>query len=107
MSATGVLDERQILAQLTEAAGRLHGHEDLQAAETISTLCVVLTRALDPIQFVCEDRAMLLTGRSRRWLRGRHATWMEMGSARIHEGAREYRRCALPMRGTRRLRIVQ
>jgi len=57
--------------------------------------------AADYLEFITEEEAMLVSGRSRVYMRAQFKAWQPHGHARqVGHGKRLYRRCVVPVRGS-------
>lgn len=88
-----------VLADWREKASTLRSVRHQHDAELIDAICDDVARAAeDYMRFVSETDAMLRSGKSAEWLRGRFADWQEQGHAEKRKGVRYYRALVIPRR---------
>lgn len=90
----------QVLTDAKEQASilRFHGHHD-QAAALEKFVARVEGSAAEYLAWLTEPEAVLYSGRTVEWLRGRFAGWEARGLARYEHRRRHYRRIVLEHRG--------
>lgn len=92
-------DLDQVLADFRGDAAVLRraGHErEAQLREQLAD--EVAAAAYEWLLWLSETDAVLRSGRSAKWLRGRFADWERDGHARIKGKERQYRACVVPRR---------
>lgn len=92
-------DPATMLAELRRTAQQAQLDDLPEVREALAQIHQALVQEFRPLGFVDEPMAVLITGRSARWLARRHADWQRVGGARIVLGQREYRSCVLPRKG--------
>ena len=90
----------QVLTDAKEQAAilRFHGHHD-QAKALETLVSRVASSAAEYLAWLTEPEAILYSGRTVEWLRGRFSGWEARGLARYEHRRRHYRRIILEHRG--------
>ncbi len=89
----------QVLADWRGDAAVVRKHGDKHTADVIERLCDAVARAAeDFLVWLGEDDAILRSGHTRAWLRGRFAQWESQGHAKHVNRRRYYRQLVVPRR---------
>lgn len=89
----------QLLADWRGDAAVLRRNGEVGKADLLERCATDAARAAEPwLTWLSEADAMLRSGRSREWLRGRFAAWEREGHARSHGKLRQYRMAIVPQR---------
>ena len=88
----------QVLADWRERASDARRLGNEAQATAIDAVLDDVTPAAEPFtRWLAEDRAMLYSQKSSRWLRQRFQDWKAQGAAKLEKGKRFYLRIVLPV----------
>lgn len=89
----------QVVARTLSDATALRRQGFGAEADRLLRVAEEFRTALEPLALVPEHSAVARSGKTLRWLRERHATWVRVGAAGFDGmGNRTYRLCVLPTR---------
>lgn len=93
------LDLAQLLADAREETTILEAnHAAMSVSRVRQLLADIEASAEEWITFLSEGDAMVRSGYTAAWLRGRFDAWARDGHARLVGRARQYRACVIPRR---------
>jgi hypothetical protein len=87
-----------VLAAWRADAETLRRHGEIARARLLESCATAVeaTPEWSLVEWVSEKRALTITGRSAKWLRGHRLEWVAAGVARETKRGWEYRHCILP-----------